>query len=121
MKRNHVERNPRLYLTEIIEGIDKIEAYTEGLTREAFLKDPMRIDAVNTNLRNIGEAVRVLAKHPSIKSKFYYYRIPYQKLSELRTALGHEYFSSDPNAMWNMAVSVLPHIKLQFQKILEEY
>jgi uncharacterized protein with HEPN domain len=66
---------------------------------------------VDANLRNIGEATRVLAKHPSIKSKFYYYRIPYKMLSELRTALGHEYFSSDPNAMWNMAMNIFAQFK----------
>ncbi len=71
MKSNHVERSPRLYLTEILENIEKIETYTKGLTRETFLKDQLRIDGVDANLRNIGEAVRVLAKHPSVKSKFY--------------------------------------------------
>ncbi len=84
MKRDHIERNPRLYLTEIIDSIEKIEAYTKGLTRETFLKDRLRIDGVDANLRNIGEAARVLAKHPNIKSKFYYYHIPYKMLSDLR-------------------------------------
>jgi uncharacterized protein with HEPN domain len=56
----------------------------------------------------------------SIKSKFYYYHVPYKKLSELRSELTHEYFSSDPTAMWNMAVNVLPYLKPQFKKILEE-
>jgi uncharacterized protein with HEPN domain len=63
MKSDHLERNPRLYLTEIIESIAKIETYTKGLSTEAFVKDPLRIDAVDANLRNIGEATRVLAKH----------------------------------------------------------
>ena len=120
MKRNHIERSPRLYLTEIIESIERIGTYTEGLTRETFLKDQLRIDGVDANLRNIGEATRVLAKHSNIKSKFYYYRIPYKMLSDLRTELTHEYFSSDPNAMWNMAVNILPNLKPQFAKVLEE-
>ena len=120
MKRDHIERSPRLYVTEIIESIEKIELYTKGLAREIFIKDQLKIDAVDANLRNIGEATRVLAKHSSIKSKFYYYHVPYKKLSELRSELTHEYFSSDPNAMWNMAVNVLPYLKPQFKKILEE-
>jgi uncharacterized protein with HEPN domain len=76
MKSDHTERNPRLYLTEIIDSIEKIQTYTKGLTREAFVKDQMRIDAVDANIRNIGEATRVLAKHSILKSKFYHYRIP---------------------------------------------
>jgi uncharacterized protein with HEPN domain len=120
MKRDNLERNPRLYLTEIIESIEKIEIYTKGLTRESFVNDKLRIDAVDANLRNIGEATRVLAKHSTIKSLFYYYHIPYKILSELRSELTHEYFGSDPNAMWNMAINVLPNLKPQFKKILNE-
>jgi uncharacterized protein with HEPN domain len=120
MKRDHLERSPRLYLNEIIESIEKIQDYTKGLTLDAFVKDRLRIDAVDANLRNIGEATRVLAKHPRIKAKFYYYRVPYKVLSELRSELTHEYFGSDPNAMWNMAVNVLPNLKQQFKKMLEE-
>ena len=120
MKSDHFERNPRLYLTEIIESIGKIETYTKGLSRETFVKDPLRIDAVDANLRNIGEATRVLAKHSSIKARFYHYRIHYKILSELRSELTHEYFGADSNAMWNMAVNVLPNLKPQFKKILEE-
>jgi uncharacterized protein with HEPN domain len=120
MKRDNLERSPRLYLTEIVESITKIETYTKGLSREKFVKDPLKIDAVDANLRNIGEAVRVLAKHSSIKSKFYYYHVPYKMLSELRSELTHDYFGSDPNAMWNMAVNILPTLKPQFRKILED-
>ena len=80
----------------------------------------MRIDAEDANIRNIGEATRVLTNHSNIKSKFYYYHIPYKMLSELRSELTHEYFGSDANAMWNMAVNVLPCLKGQFKKILEE-
>lgn len=104
MKRDNLEISPRLYLTEIIESTEKIETYTKGLSREAFVKDPLRIDAVDANLRNIGEAARVLSKHPGIKSRFYHYRIPYKMLSELRSELTHEYFGSDPNAcgIWRL-------------------
>jgi uncharacterized protein with HEPN domain len=63
MKRDHIERSPCLYVTEIIESIEKIELYTKGLEREIFIKDQLKIDAVDANLRNIGEATRVLAKH----------------------------------------------------------
>ena len=120
MKKDYAARSPRLYLREIIESIERIETYTKGLTRETFLKDRLRIDGVDANLRNIGEAVRVSAKQKDIQSKFYYYHIPYKMLSDLRTELTHEYFSSDPNAMWNMAVNVLPDLRLQFTKILKE-
>jgi uncharacterized protein with HEPN domain len=39
MNSDHLERSPRLYLTEIIDSIEKIETYTKSLTREVFVKD----------------------------------------------------------------------------------
>ena len=80
MKRDHLERSPRIYLSEIILYIDKIETFTKGLTREQFLKDEVKIYAIDNLVRNIGEAVRVLSKHGQIKSLFYQYRIPYTRL-----------------------------------------
>ena len=117
---DHLERSPQLYLSEIIFYIDKIEAFTKGLTREEFFKDEVRIYAVDDLIRNIGEAVRVLAKHRQVKSLFYTYRIPYDDLSDLRTNFTHEYFSTDRELLWATAKTVLPKLKPQFKKVLEE-
>ena len=85
-----------------------------------FLKDEMRIYAVDDLIRNIGESVRVLAKHRQIKNLFYTYRIPYARLSDIRTDLTHEYFSVDTELLWTTAKNVLPNLKPQFKKVLEE-
>ena len=107
-------------MSEIIFYIEKIDAFTKGLTREEFFKDEVRIYAVDDLIRNIGEAVRVLAKHRQIKSLFFTYRIPYDNLSGLRTNFTHEYFSTDKELLWGTATSVLPRLKPQFKKILDQ-
>jgi uncharacterized protein with HEPN domain len=114
------ERSPKLYLSEIILYIDKIEKFVKDVPREQFLKDEMRIYAVDDLIRNIGEAVRVLAKHKQIKSLFYTYRIPYDDLSDLRTDFTHEYFTTDKQLLWTTAKDVLPKLKPQFKKILDQ-
>jgi uncharacterized protein with HEPN domain len=120
MNKDHLKRSPKLYLSEIIFYINKIETFTKGLTREEFLKDEMRIYAVDDLIRNIGEPVRVLAKHKQTKTLFYIYRIPYTRLSEMRTDLTHEYFSVDTELLWSTAKDILPKLKPQFKKVLEE-
>ena len=120
MTKNHIERSPKIYLSEIIFYIEKIETFTQGLTRDEFLNDEMRVYAVDDLIRNIGEAVRVLAKHRQIKNLFYIYRIPYARLSDIRTDLTHEYFSVDTELLWTTAKDVLPNLKHQFKKVLEE-
>ena len=118
--KDHLERSPQLYLSEIIFYIDKIEAFTKGLTLEEFLKDELRIYAVDDLVRNIGEAVRVLSKHRQIRNFLYAYRIPYDRLSNMRTDLTHEYFSVDKELLWSTVKEVLPKLKPQFKKVLEE-
>ncbi len=50
------KRDVRLYLTDILDCIDRIERYTTGLSYEDFIKNEMVIDAVTRNLEIIGEA-----------------------------------------------------------------
>jgi hypothetical protein len=64
------QRDERLYLAEILEGIDRALAYTVA-GRQAFFDDPKTQDAVVRNISIIGEAVRGLSEatrqaHPEI-------------------------------------------------------
>ncbi len=118
MKKNHLERNPKLYLSEILDFIEKIDEYLHDMTYENFLKDAKTIDAVDANIRKIGEAVRVLSKHRAIKELFYRFRIPYGQLSEMRTDLTHEYFSVNADSVWTTAKTLIG-LKPQFRKVLD--
>ncbi len=114
-----MERNPKLYLTEIIDFIDKIDTYVKGMSYDDFAKDNRTIDAVDTNERKIGEAVRVLAKHRNVKELFYRFHIPYIDLADMRTDLTHEYFIVNTAAIWKTA-QTLKSLRPQFKKVLEE-
>jgi uncharacterized protein with HEPN domain len=118
LKRNHVERSPKLYLHEILAFIDKIETYTNGMSYPDFAKDSRTIDAVDANERNIGEAVRALAKHRLVKELFYRFHIPYIDLSDMRTDLTHEYFVVNTASMWKTAQTLII-LKPQFRKVLD--
>jgi len=119
LKKNHLERSPKLYLSEIVEFIEKIETYTKGMTYDDFAKDTRTIDAVDANIRNVGEAVRVLSKHRNIKELFYRFHIPYTDLADMRTDLTHEYFSMNTKSVWKTTQTLIS-LKPQFKKILEE-
>ena len=119
MKRDHIERSPELYLTEIIDFIDRIDEYIKGMSYRDFAKDSRTIDAVDANERKIGEAVRVLAKQRYVKELFYRFHIPYVDLSDMRTDLTHEYFIVNIASIWKTALT-LQDLKSQFKKVLEE-
>ncbi len=116
----NLTRDPKLYIKEIIEHTGYVEDYTKGFTYEQFLKDRRTIDAVDKNLEIIGEALNKLSKRKDIREKLYYYHINWKMLKDFRNSLSHEYFSRDITDIWRTATGVLPALKPQFQKLLEE-
>ena len=120
MKKSRGPSDYKLYLQEIVFHIQIIEEYLKGLTLEQFINDRKTIDAVDANLRNVGEVMNVLSKIPKIKAEFYCHHIPWQDIASLRHNLSHEYFGRDPEIVWRNATSLLPRIKLQIIKILSE-
>ena len=119
MSKDHLERSPKLYLQEIIDFTEKVESYTDGMSFEEFARDNRTIDAVDSNIRKIGEAVRVLAKRRAVKDLFYRFRIPYINLSDMRTDLTHEYFIVNVESIWQTAQTVIA-LKPQFKKVLDQ-
>lgn len=51
------------YLAHIIEAIERIDRYTDGMTKPEFLENPLVQDAVIRNLEIIGEASNNIEKH----------------------------------------------------------
>jgi uncharacterized protein with HEPN domain len=119
VKRNHLERDSKLYLQEILDFIERIETYTKGMTYEEFAKDQKTMDAVNVNLRNVGEAVRVLSKHRRFKELMCRHRIPYIDLADIRTDMTHEYFAVNAKSIWQTTHTLIG-LQAQFRKVLEE-
>ena len=52
------KRDPYLFLTDMLESIEKVERYTAGLSFDEFEANDMVLDAVVRNLEIIGEAAR---------------------------------------------------------------
>ena len=44
-----MKRDPRLYIDDIVEAVNRIEEYAEGLSFEAFSKDRKTVDAIVRN------------------------------------------------------------------------
>jgi uncharacterized protein with HEPN domain len=66
------KRSLSLLIEDILESIDKIGRYTEGLTQDSFERDEKTSDAVVRNLEIIGEAAARLSEdftslHPEIE------------------------------------------------------
>jgi uncharacterized protein with HEPN domain len=89
-------RQWRLFVADIIDAIQAIDGYTAGLTREQFLGDRLRLDAVIKNLTVIGEAAgRVPASVVDASPQ-----IPWARMRAMRNVVVHEYFGIDDDLLW---------------------
>lgn len=107
-------RDARLYLTDILDAIVRIERYTIGMTLEGFLRDEKTVDAVLRNLEVIGEASKnvpdgVKKGHPGVD---------WRSASEMRNKLIHEYFGVSFKIVWDTTKEDLPPLKAEVEKIL---
>ena len=103
------KRDVALLLEDILAAIGKIERYTAGIGREAFLGDEKTIDAVVRNLEIIGEAARQVpgdfaAAHP---------QVPWARIAGLRNRIVHDYFGLDLEIIWQILQVDLPQLKSQ--------
>ena len=89
-------RDYKLYLHDIKEAVEKIDAFTKGFTFEEFVKDTKTVDAVIRNLEIMGEA----AKHIPKRVKEGHADIDWKAMAGMRNILTHEYFGVRLGIIW---------------------
>lgn len=107
------ERDERLYLSDIVESIDRILDYTSA-GREAFFSNRMTQDAVARNLEIMGEA----AKSVSETTREVHPEIPWREIARTRDRVIHGYFSVDLDIVWKVVETELPTLRGQVAALL---
>jgi len=111
-----VKKEMRVFLEDIKESIDRIEEYTQGMSKEPFMEDIRTQDAVIRRLEIIGEAVRNIPE--DFRSK--YPDIPWKQIAGLRDVLIHGYFGVNLERVWAVVERDLPDLRPKVSRILEE-
>ena len=101
---------------DLVDAIDKIEAYTKGMSEEDFFGDARTQDAVIRRLEIIGEAT----KNISLDFKDRHSDLPWKRLAGLRDILIHKYFDVRSKAIWEMLKVDLPPLKVKLNSLLKE-
>jgi uncharacterized protein with HEPN domain len=108
-------RDYKLYLSDMLEALERIQEYTRNITYRDFARSNITIDAVVRNLEVIGEAARKLP--PDIKSRSP--EIEWPKIVALRNILTHEYFGVNTKIVWDIVQNKLGPIGEACGKLME--
>jgi len=106
-------KDPRVYLAQILERMDRIERYASP-GRDAFFRDSLIQDAVIRNFEVIGEA----AKRVPDEFRNAHPVIPWRSLSAFRDVLIHQYEGVSLNEVWSVIQNNLPALRKAIKNIL---
>lgn len=84
------------YLADILHAALAIRRFTQGVSKEQFLANEEKYEAVNRKFEIIGEAARRLS--PEARAKFP--DIPWKLVTAMRNILIHDYDDVDLNVVW---------------------
>lgn len=108
-----MKKDPRVFMAQILERIDRILTFTED-GREAFFESQLLQDAAIRNLEVIGEA----AKRVPDDYRNSYPTIPWQGLASLRDVLIHQYEGVSLDEVWRIVRDELPPLRQAISSIL---
>ncbi len=110
------KRDNDLLITDMLEAIQKIKKYTDGMTFQTFLKDEKTIDAVVRNFEIIGEAANRLDED----FRNQYGQIEWNRIRGFRNRIVHHYFGIDYEIVWEIIVKDLEKLQNHLQEIFDD-
>lgn len=110
-----MKKDPKTYLTHVMQSIQAIEKYMQGVSKEEFLESEEKQDLITRRLEIIGEAVKQLP--PEFKEQ--HPEIPWRDIGDMRNVLIHVYFDVDYTIVWKTATELVPQLKVQIKNLLQ--
>ncbi|MEK7164618.1 MAG: DUF86 domain-containing protein, partial [Patescibacteria group bacterium] len=115
-----MKKTPKVYLYDIIDSIGLIEEYVDGKSKDDLLTERRLQDVIVRRLQIIGEAVnRISEMFKEIPTE--HPEIPWRKIKGLRNVVIHDYAKIDFALVWDVIKKDLPELKINTQKIMENY
>ncbi len=102
------------YAQDILDSINDIESFIEGMDFKDFKNDRKTINAVVRSIEIIGEASKKFPKAIKVK----HLDIPWKKIAGMRDKLIHEYFGIDLEILWKVAKEEIKGLKPGVEQIL---
>lgn len=108
------ERTHLDYMDDILDAIEKIKEFTQGMSGEQFSRDPKTAYAVIHALEIIGEATKRIPR----KVKDAHHDLPWRSMAGMRDKLIHDYFGINLLVVWKTVSEDLPILETAVRRIL---
>lgn len=108
-------KHDKVYLSNIIDSIDRILDYTADISQKEFKKNNMIQDAVVRNFEIIGEATKNISSGLRSENN----HIPWKNMAGMRDKLIHNYMGVDLEAVWKTIDDILPSLRKDISKLLK--
>ena len=109
-------RDYRDYLQDILDAVNNIESFVDGMTYEEFIKDRKTLNAVVRSIEIIGEASKNIPETLKANCK----ELPWKQMAGMRDKLIHAYFGVDIETLWKAVKENIPPLKKAIQKMLKD-
>ena len=110
-------KNQPVYITDILEAIEKIQALSDGIDFDVFMKEVSIHDAIMYNFIVIGEASNRLTNEFKNQNS----SVEWYKLKGMRNHLAHSYDEINYELVWETIKDDLPNLKSQIRIIINKY
>lgn len=104
----------RIIIQKIINYIDDVEKYVEGLNAMEFLDDKKTITACAFTVSQIGEISKEITNETIEK----YVDIPWKSIKGMRNKIVHDYENVDLSVLWGTIKNSLPDLKDKLKNII---
>jgi uncharacterized protein with HEPN domain len=115
--KNIREKDDFAFVKHILESINAIEEFSEGINKDEFMSTRLKQSAIVREIEIIGEAVKNISE--KIKKK--YPEVEWKDIVGTRDKMIHHYFGVDLNIVWEIAKKDIPVLKVSIEKILENF
>lgn len=110
-----MKRDKSLFLNDILESIEHIEDFVEGISEDKFYDNELIKSAVIRKIEIIGEAAKNIPEEFRKKYNF----IPWRDITGIRDVIIHAYFGVDTHTIWKVINEDLPILKENIEKVIK--